>query len=71
MTIQQYLDSHHMSRRQLLALLRASGWAASDSSICRWIKGERRPSRAAMICLFLVSDGEITRASDVTGDSNG
>ena len=58
-----------MSRRQLLALLRASGWGASDSSICRWIKGERKPSRAAMICLSLATDGEITRAADTCADT--
>jgi len=59
MTIQQYLDKHHMSRRQFLALLLSKGWRVSDAAICRWIKGQRKPSQSAQVLLRLATEGEI------------
>jgi len=59
MTIQKYLKTHKMKRKQFLELCKAAGWKVDKSTLSCWISGKRGIPPAARFFLAKVSDGEI------------
>jgi len=60
MTIQKYLKTHKMKRKQFLKLCDAEGWKVHKSTLSCWISGKRKPPSSAIFFLRSISNGEIT-----------